>query len=160
MRRNFRRRLPWQTNLLERTDWPYVDQRFLMVGVAMAPVVVRGASVCWLSTSTVSALLRCHHENTAWHEGDLLAPTLRALRFHRYMLGDGLGALEPLSAFLATVLISRHGLTIMTQGAGSFGAITKVVMAQPNGKVCLWPGLAPGDCHTHAFRASLSDALS
>ena len=29
-----------------------------------------------------------------------------------------LGALEPLSAFLATVLISRHGLTIMTQGAG------------------------------------------
>jgi hypothetical protein len=50
MRRNFRRRLPWQTNLLERTDWPYVDQRFLMVGVAMAsavaPVVVQGASVC------------------------------------------------------------------------------------------------------------------
>jgi hypothetical protein len=30
------------------------------------------------------------------------------LRFHRFMLGDGLGALEPLSAFLATVLIGRH----------------------------------------------------
>ena len=159
MRRNFRRRLPWQTNLLERTDWPYVDQRFLMVGVAMASAVapVRYAGY---RHRLVSALLRCHHENTAWHEGDLLAPTLRALRFHRYMLGDGLGALEPLSAFLATVLISRHGLTIMTQGAGSFGAITKVVMAQPNGKVCLWWGLAPVDCHTHAFRASLSDALS
>jgi len=34
------------------------------------------------------------------------------------MLGDGLGALEPFSAFLATVLISRHGLTMMTQAAG------------------------------------------
>jgi hypothetical protein len=63
--------------------------------------------------------------------------------------------------FSPTVLISRHGLTLMTPGAGSaLGAITKVVMAQPNGKVCLWRGLAPGDCHTHAFRASLSDALS
>jgi len=35
----------------------------------------------------------------------------RALRFHRGMLGDGLGALEPFSAFLAMVLVSRHGLT-------------------------------------------------
>jgi hypothetical protein len=54
------------------------------------------------------ALLRGDHEDTARHEGDLLAPTLRALWFHRFMLGDGVGALEPLSAFLATVLVSRH----------------------------------------------------
>jgi hypothetical protein len=31
------------------------------------------------------------------------------LRFHRFMLGDGLGALELFSALLATVLIGRHG---------------------------------------------------
>jgi hypothetical protein len=32
------------------------------------------------------------------------------------MLGDGLGELEPFSAFLATILISRHGSPIMTRG--------------------------------------------
>jgi len=36
-------------------------------------------------------------------EDDLLASALLALRFHRLLLGDGLGALEPFSAFLATV---------------------------------------------------------
>jgi hypothetical protein len=59
----------------------------------------------------ILALLGCHHEDTPRNEGDLLAPTLRALRFHCFMFRDGLGALEPFSAFLATVLISRHGLT-------------------------------------------------
>jgi hypothetical protein len=116
MRRNFRRRLPWQTNLLERTDWPYVDQRFLMVGVAMAsavaPVVVQGGfGMLAIDIDSFQLFFDVTTKTRPWHEGDLLAPTLRALRFHRYMLGDGLGALEPLSAFLATVLISRHGLT-------------------------------------------------
>jgi len=54
------------------------------------------------------ALLGSHYEDTPRHEGDLPAPTLRALRFHPFMLGDGLGTLEPLSAFLATVLVNRH----------------------------------------------------
>jgi hypothetical protein len=49
----------------------------------------------------ISTLLGCHHEETARNEGDLLAPTLRALRFHRFMLGNGLVALEAFSAFLA-----------------------------------------------------------
>jgi hypothetical protein len=43
------------------------------------------------------------------HKGNLLAPALGTLRFHRFMLGDGFGALEPVPAFLATVLIGRHG---------------------------------------------------
>jgi len=47
----------------------------------------------------ILALLGCHHEETARNEGDLLAPTLRALRFHRFMLGNGLVALEAFSAF-------------------------------------------------------------
>ena len=73
----------------------------------------------------------------------------RALRFHRGMLGDGLGALEPFSAFLTTILISRHG-----------SAHHDARLPQPNGKACLRWRLAPGNCHTHTSRASLSDALS
>src|SRR5689334_3970711 len=84
----------------------------LMVGVAMASAVARwwsrGLRYADYRHRLVSALLRCHHENTAWHEGDLLAPTLWALRSRRFVLRDGLGALEPFSALLATVLIGRH----------------------------------------------------
>jgi hypothetical protein len=77
---------------IARTIWVRPVTFLAVVAVASAaavvPVVVLAALVCCPSTSTVSALLRCHHENTAWHEGDLLAPTLRALRFHPFMLGD------------------------------------------------------------------------
>src|SRR5262245_47705012 len=54
------------------------------------------------------ALLGCHHVDTTRHNRDLLAPTFRALRLRHLMLGDGLGALERLTAFLATILVGWH----------------------------------------------------
>ena len=59
--------------------------------------------------NALSALLRCHHEDAARYKGNRLAPALGALQFRRFMLGDGLGALEPFPAFLATILVGRHG---------------------------------------------------
>jgi hypothetical protein len=54
------------------------------------------------------ALLGGHHVDIARYKGHLLAPAFGALQFQRFMLGDGLRAFK--SAFLATVLVSRHGL--------------------------------------------------
>jgi len=95
------------------------------------------------------ALLGCHHKNTARHEGDPFCSHTSGIAVHLGMLGDGLGALEPFFAFLATILISRHG-----------SAHHDARLPQPNGKACLRWRLAPGNCHTHTSRASLSDALS
>lgn len=57
------------------------------------------------------ALLGCHHVDTTWHSGHLLAPTFRALRLCCLMLGDGLGTLERLPAFPATIIVGWHGPT-------------------------------------------------
>jgi hypothetical protein len=56
------------------------------------------------------ALLGGHHVDIARYKGHLLAPAFWALQFQRFMLGDGLRAFKLLPAFLATVLVSRHGL--------------------------------------------------
>src|SRR6476660_9091347 len=56
------------------------------------------------------ALLGGHHVDVARHKGHLLAPALGALRFYGFMLGDGLSAFKLLPAFLATILVGRHGL--------------------------------------------------
>jgi hypothetical protein len=58
---------------------------------------------------SILALLRCHHVDTTRHTGHLLAPTIRAFWLRYLVLGDSLGTLERLTAFLATVLIGWHG---------------------------------------------------
>ena len=77
------------------------------------------------------ALLGGHHVDIPRYEGHLLAPAFGALQFQRFMLGDGLGAFKLLPAFLATILVGRHGLKSSTKNAalenpqlmtgGSFG---------------------------------------
>jgi hypothetical protein len=57
-----------------------------------------------------SALLGGHHVDIARYKGHLLAPAFGALQFQRFMLGDGLPAFKLLPAFLATILVGRHGL--------------------------------------------------
>jgi len=63
----------------------------------------------------LSALLGGEHVDIAGHERYLLAPALGARRFQGFVLGDGFGALKLLSAFLATILVGRHGLTPATR---------------------------------------------
>lgn len=62
------------------------------------------------------ALLGRHHIDTTWDSGHLLTPTFRALRLCYFMLRDGLGTLEYRPAFLATVIVSGHGLTPTNRG--------------------------------------------
>ena len=69
--------------------------------------------------SSALALLGGHHVDIARHKGDLLAPALGALRFHGFMLGDGLGAFKLLPAFLATILVGWHGLESSNEGGAS-----------------------------------------
>jgi hypothetical protein len=54
------------------------------------------------------ALLGCHHVDTTRYSGHLLAPTILAVRLRCLMFGHGLGALERLPAFPATVLVCWH----------------------------------------------------
>jgi hypothetical protein len=56
------------------------------------------------------ALLGGDHVDITRHKRHLLAPALGARRLNGFMLGDGLSALKLLSAFLATILVSRHKL--------------------------------------------------
>ena len=56
------------------------------------------------------ALLGGHHVDIARYKGHLLASTFGALQFQRFMLGDGLRSFKLLPAFLATILVGRHGL--------------------------------------------------
>ena len=53
------------------------------------------------------ALLGGHHIDIARYKRHLLVPAFGALQFKRFMLGDGLGALKLLPAFLATILVGR-----------------------------------------------------
>ena len=74
-------------------------------GQGQAPMLHFGFPLlAWL------ALLGGHHVDIAQYKGHLLASTFGALQFQRFMLGDGLRAFKLLPAFLATVLVSRHGL--------------------------------------------------
>ena len=66
-----------------------------------------------------SALLGGHHVDIARDEGHLLAPAFGALQFQRLMLGDGLGAFKLRPAFVATILVSRHGLKLQQRSARS-----------------------------------------
>jgi len=57
-----------------------------------------------------SALLGGHHVDIARYEEHLLAPAFEALQFQRVMLADGFDTFKLLPAFLATILVGRHGL--------------------------------------------------
>jgi hypothetical protein len=56
------------------------------------------------------ALLGGHRVDIARDKRHLLAPAFGALQFQCFMLGDGLSALKLLPAFIATILVGRHGL--------------------------------------------------
>ena len=58
----------------------------------------------------LSALFGGHHVHIARHKGHLLASAFGTLRYHCFVLGDAFCALKLLPAFLATILVGRHGL--------------------------------------------------
>jgi hypothetical protein len=78
------------------------------------------ASLWGFPSLALLALFGGHHVDIARQKRDLLAPALGASRLHGLMLGNGLGALKLLPAFLATILVSRHKLEPATRAAARF----------------------------------------
>jgi hypothetical protein len=93
---------------------PYEEQDFLVgvaeaLAVAVAPEGVLAASVCCLSIDLFQLFFDVITKTRPGTKVTFLLPHFG--HWVSRMLGDGLGSLEGFSAFLATVLISRHGLT-------------------------------------------------
>jgi len=65
--------------------------------------------------SRLLALLGGHYVDVVRHKGHLLAPAFGALHFQRFVLGDGFCTIKLLPAFLATILVGRHGLKSSTR---------------------------------------------
>jgi hypothetical protein len=76
----------------------------------------RSKTLLGLAANHTLALFGGHHVDIARYIGHLLAPAFGAFRFFSFVLRDGLGTFKLLTAFLATILVSRHGLVSIDQG--------------------------------------------